>query len=168
MKKIIAALLLMCATSLFGEASMGQAKPDSGDIFLLQSPTNGQVSMRDVVLRGMAGKSFSSVSAENTSLSNSLITVPVKDGRWSMVLPLAVSRSNIIIVKAIYAGQDVTRTPKVIQVRVQSRLDLTTGGVVFMGLAWLIIILLNIFAFVKIFGIKEEKIVEPLEIDTQD
>ncbi len=45
--------------------------------------------------------------------------------------------------------------------------QMTPGGWIFMIAAWIAILSLNVFAFTKIFGIKESKIVEPLELDTE-
>lgn len=45
--------------------------------------------------------------------------------------------------------------------------QMKTGGWIFLIAAWASILTLNVFSFVKIFSIKESKIVEPLELDTE-
>lgn len=44
----------------------------------------------------------------------------------------------------------------------------SAGGILFMVLAWVSIIALNIFTFSKIFKENKEKIVEPLEVDFEE
>lgn len=150
-----------------GEASLGPARPETGSRLVLLSPTNGQIAMRDIRLRGMAGSRYSVVEVRNLSLSNTVAVVPVVMGRWQAVLPLAIGRPNRLWIQASHTnGTEPASLP--LEITVSSRLDMTRGGLVFLLTAWSVIILLNIFAFVKIFGIRKDKIVEPLEIDTQD
>lgn len=61
--------------------------------------------------------------------------------------------------KLIFASNNVT---------FERTLSMSVGGWIFMILAWTAIISLLVFSFLKTFSIREEKIVEPLEIDTGD
>lgn len=44
---------------------------------------------------------------------------------------------------------------------------MNSGGFIFMTLSWVLIISLNVFCFLNIFKEKEEKIVGPLEVESE-
>ncbi len=123
------------------------------------------IKSKTLSIRGKTLKNNVWLKIINNNETNSVPFLIKKSGAFSKTVHLIPGVTNIIKIEAGFVSNRLSVTK---QITVTSDLDLSTGGWIFMLSAWTLILLLNIYSFVRIFGIKKEKIVETLEIDTED
>ncbi len=169
MKRILIAIIMLAPLATFAQEARMNAAPSRSETerLIIESPANGEVFMREANVKGQAGNNIKSVTVINLTAGNTNST-EVHYGKWMVKVPLAIARTNQFLILAEVKDMEKTIPAPYARIWVLSRLDFSLAGKVFMVVIWLLIIVLNVFAFSRIFRIKEEKIVEPLEIDTED
>jgi hypothetical protein len=162
MKKI-----LIIATFVFLPLFVYGLRIEQAPLLWIISPKDGREVSRSFEIKGKVAyiddkPAFNSVMINIAGVGSFVVDV---DGNvWSKELKLPYGKHTIEVFGLDKSNKPVFRT----SVSVITELRMSVGGWIFMVFAWLSIIALNIFTFTNIFKIKEEKIVEPLEIDTMD
>ena len=155
-KYIVATVLFFASSHIFAESRY----------FRLISPRQNSVfKSKTLMLRGktLRNQVWLRITINNETNTKSFFVE--NKGTVIKTIHLIPGITNVL---KIEAGINSNQLNVAEQRSVISDLELSTGGWIFMISAWLLIILLNVFAFIHIFRIKEEKIVEPLEIETKD
>lgn len=168
-------LILLIAFIFIHVSAYGEP---SNEFAVLDIPTNGQIVYEDIQVKVVLKTNFTAkvnvildgvLSATNSVDQRQIsITVPVtKPGTntfrvevWQTgTISVGVGQSPDFSDEALILTQTVT---------VIREYRLTAAGWIFLIFGWGTIISLAIFSYSRIFGIRKEKIVEPLEIDTGD
>jgi hypothetical protein len=168
-------LILLLALAFIRVSAYGEP---SNEYVGLDIPANGQTVYEDMQIKAALKTNFSAkvhVFVDNLLVATNSFT----QGQVSITVPVAKPGTNTFRVEvwqtgaiSVGVGQepDFSGDALILEYTgtVVREYRLTAAGWIFLIFGWSTIISLAVFSYSRIFGIRKDKIVEPLEIDTGD